>query len=267
MRAQPHIENVKRLAALDHLQILDSGEETVYKDIVELTAELCEVPISVIGLVDENRQWFKSEIGLGLCESHIDQSICAHAILEDDILEIADTLLDERTRGNPWCEGKQPVRFYAGAILRTLDGWPLGTLCVLDYKPRKLTDLQRRILKVNANSVTRQLELTRALLENVSLSSPNRDTSLVSEAGKKQSEETRRLFETLTPREKEVMELIAGRSGNLSSKQIARELDISHRTVDHHRAKILLKMNAGSVAEIIAVSLKAGLFEQLGSFT
>jgi len=122
--------------------------------------------------------------------------------------------------------------------LRTLDGWPLGTLCVLDYKPRKLTDLQRRILKVNANSVTRQLELTRALLENVSLSSPNRD-----------------------------MELIAGRSGNLSSKQIARELDISHRTVDHHRAKILLKMNAGSVAEIIAVSLKAGLFEQLGSFT
>jgi len=88
----------------------------------------------------------------------------------------------------------------------------------------------------------------------------DRESLGISDETQKQSEETHRLFATLTPREKEVMELIAGRSGNLSSKQIARELDISHRTVDHHRAKILMKMNAGSVAEIIAVSLKARLF-------
>ena len=261
MLAKPHPNNEERLTALNSLQILDSGEESVYAEIVNLTAELCEVPISVIGLVDKERQWFKSEVGLGgLCETHVDQSICAHAILQDGILEIEDTLLDDRTRNNPFCMGSPPIRFYAGALLRTLDGWPLGTLCVLDHKPRRLTALQRRILTVNANSVTRQIELTKTLLQTAASTYVDRESLGISDETQKQSEETHRLFATLTPREKEVMELIAGRSGNLSSKQIARELDISHRTVDHHRAKILMKMNAGSVAEIIAVSLKARLF-------
>jgi len=261
MLAKAHPNNDRRLAVLGDLDILDSGEESVYKDIVNLTAELCDAPICVIGLVDSNRQWFKSEKGLGLCETGIDQSICAHAILEDEILEIQDTRLDPRTRDNPLCAGPPPIVYYAGAVLRTLEGWPLGTLCILDYKPRRLTDLQRRILMVNAKSVTRQMELTQSLLKNATSAWQDIDTLKTAAIRQNQSNETRLLFETLTPREKEVMELIAGRSGNLSSKQIARELDISHRTVDHHRAKILMKMKAGSVAEIIAVSLKARLFD------
>ena len=261
MLAKPHPENPKRLAVLSELGVLDSGEEQVYKDIVELTAELCDVPICMISLVEEERQWFKSEVGLGVCETAIEMSICAFAISQDEFLEIQDTHFDVRTKDNPLCNGETPIRFYAGAILRTIDGWPLGALCVLDYKPRQLTDLQRRILKVNAMSVTRQIEFTQTLFKKAT--SKWRDAELLeaSTAKQKQVSNTRRLFETLTPREKEVMRLIAGRSGNFSSKQIARELGISHRTVDHHRAKILMKMKAGSVAEIIAVSLKAGLFE------
>jgi len=261
MLARPHHENADRLTVLENLRALDSGIEKIYEDIVNLTAELCQVPISAIALVDKERQWFKAEIGLGLCETPIDQSICAHAILGGEYLEIEDTHIDERTRDNTLCHGTSPIRFYAGAVLRTLEGWPLGTLCVLDYKPRRLSDLQRRVLKVNANSVTRQFELTQALLENAAAKWPDVENSMGSKARREKTDEIHRLFSTLTPREKEVMQLIAGRSGNLSSKQIARELDISHRTVDHHRAKILMKMNAGSVAEIIAVSLKAQLFE------
>jgi len=253
--------NRKRLAALYDLRVLDSGGEKVYDDIVSLTATLLNTPICLISFVEEDRQWFKAEVGVGVREMEIERSICAHAVTLGEFLVIEDTHLDDRTRDNPLCQGKKPVRFYAGAVLETLDGWPVGTLCVLDYKPRKLNDLQRRILDVNSKSVIRQLELTRVLIETAQANSSNDTHSETVEANQEKTRETLRRFENLTPREKEIMQLIAGRSGNLSSKQIARELGISHRTVDHHRAKILFKMNAGSVAEIIAVSLKAKLFE------
>ena len=156
----------KRIEVLNDLGVLDSGPERVYDDLTKLTADICEVPICLISLVEENRQWFKSEVGLGICETKIEQSICAHAIAQDDYLEIPDTHLDDRTIVNTLCQGDKPIRYYAGALLRTVDGWPLGTLCVLDYRPRRLNELQKRALKVHANSVTRQLELTRVLLQN-----------------------------------------------------------------------------------------------------
>ena len=131
-----------RLAALRELNILDTETEKVYDDISTLTADLCETPICLISLVEEDRQWFKSEVGLGICETPIEQSICAHAIAQNDYLEISDTHLDSRTQSNSLCQGDKPIRFYAGAILRTLEGWPLGTLCVLDYQPRQMSDIQ-----------------------------------------------------------------------------------------------------------------------------
>lgn len=261
MLENANVTDKKRLAILRNLGVLDSGTEKVYDDITTLTAELCDVPVCLISLVEEDRQWFKSEVGLGICETKIEQSICAHAIAQDDYLEIHDTHLDDRTVINTLCQGERPFRFYAGAILRTVEGWPLGTLCVLDYKPKQLSDLQQRVLKVHAVSVTRHLEFTRALLQNAISIWGNSDIQPMPQADKNFIENTRSLFETLTPREKEVMRLIAGHSGNLSSKQIAQELNISHRTVDHHRANILSKMQVGSVAEVIAVSLKARLFE------
>lgn len=260
MLPNPPFKNKYRLDVLRNLAVLDSGSEKVYDDITQLTAELCEAPVCMVSLVEEDRQWFKSEVGLGICETTIEQSVCAHAIAQNEYLEIQDTQRDVRTVGNALCQGDKAFRFYAGAILRTVEGWPLGTLCVLDFKPRKLTKLQQRILRVHATSVTRQLEFTRSLLEIVSLT---QDTSKpCSSFSQTVIEKTHELFQTLTPREKEIMRLIAGRSGNLSSKQIGQELNISHRTVDHHRASILLKMNAGSVAELIAVSLTANLFEK-----
>ena len=121
----------------------------------------------------------------------------------------------DRTRDNSLCHGDRAVRFYAGAILKTLEGWPLGTLCVLDFKPRELSDLQRRVLEVHAKSVTRQLELTKALIQKVGQTDYRVDTTLISDNEKKMRQETQRRFDILTPREKEVMNLIAGHSGCL----------------------------------------------------
>ena len=256
-----HPNNITRLDVLHDLGALDSGAEKVYDEITQLTAELCNVPVCLISLVEEDRQWFKSKVGLGIGETSIEQSICAHAITQNDYLEIPDTHLDHRTLNNSLCLGDKPFRFYSGAILRTLEGWPLGTLCVLDYEPRQLSLLQKRVLEVHAKSVTRQLELTRALVKKAeAIWGQARGASNLKDKTDK-FKKTYSQFETLTPREKEVVSLIAGRSGNLSSKEIARELNISHRTVDHHRAKIMTKMDVGSIAELIAVILKAGIFE------
>lgn len=261
MLAETHPDNSQRLRVLRSFDVLDTSPEKSYDDITSLTSELCEAPICMISLVDEDRQWFKSSIGLGgLCETPLEQSVCAHAIEQDSYLEIRDTLQDERTKDNPLCHGNPPIRFYGGAILRTLDGWPLGTLCVLDFKPRSLTDLQRRVLKVNAKSVAQLLELTRALIrENSSPANPAISSKSAEDAALYDKISLR--YETLTPREKEVVDLIAGRSGSLSSKEIARQLNISHRTVDHHRANIMAKMKVESVAELIAVILKSGILQ------
>jgi len=260
MLAKPHPENDNRLEVLRGFDILDTGSEKTYDDIAKLTADLCEAPVCLVSLVEEDRQWFKSAVGLSICESTIEQSVCAHAVAQDSYLEIEDTVLDARTIDNPLCMGEKPFRFYAGAILRTLAGWPLGTLCVLDFKPRTLTELQRRVLHVNAKSVAHQLELTRALIKRAKSADQTPDIHTLSDGEKELNRKTVSRYETLTPREKEITQLIAGRSGSLSSKQIGRELDISHRTVDHHRASIMTKMKVDSVAELIAVTLKAAIW-------
>jgi len=165
MIADQHPAQAARLAALHDYDILDTAPEAMFDDIVRLASEICEMPMSIISLVDENRQWFKAEVGLDTDQTPIDQSICAHAILTDGFLEVRDTILDERTRDNPLVTGLPNLRFYAGAVLFTPEGLPLGTLCVLDDKPRELTPLQRQTLKVLAKQVMTQLDLRRALHE------------------------------------------------------------------------------------------------------
>lgn len=152
-----------RLAALSRYAILDTPREAAYDDVVELAARICEAPISVINLIDGGRQWFKAEVGLGVRETPLDASICAHAILQPGLFEVPDTLEDPRFRDNPLCIGEPNLRFYTGALLETEEGHPLGTLCVLDYKPRRLNDLQKQTLRVLSQQVMAQLELRRAL--------------------------------------------------------------------------------------------------------
>jgi two-component sensor histidine kinase len=154
MQADAHPRQDERLASLRSYSILDTEREADFDDIVGLASQLCGTPISVVNLIDEHRQWFKAEVGLGVPH---------HAILETDFVEIPDTLIDPRMAGNPLVSGDPGLRFYAGVLLVGEAGLPLGTLCVLDYQPRTLTDLQRNALRVLGRQVMMQIELRRAL--------------------------------------------------------------------------------------------------------
>jgi signal transduction histidine kinase len=152
-----------RIAALHAYGILDTPIEAAFEDITRIAAHVCGAPIAVVNLIDENRQWFKSEIGLGVRETPLDTSICAHAILLSDFMEIPDTERDDRFRLNPLVTGAPHLRFYAGALLKTPEGHALGTVCVLDTRPRTLDDAQRTTLRALARQTMAQLELRRAL--------------------------------------------------------------------------------------------------------
>lgn len=158
-----HPKEIARLEALRSYGILDTAPEEAFDSITRIIAHVCQAPIAVINLIDADRQWFKSEIGLGVRETPLDISICAHAILQPGLFVVPDTREDPRFANNPLVAGDPHLRFYAGALLETDDGLPLGTLCVLDYEPRTLTQTQADTLKALAGQVMTQLELRRML--------------------------------------------------------------------------------------------------------
>ena len=157
------IRDARRIQTLRSYSVLDTESEAAFDEIVSLVASICDKPVALISLVDEERQWFKAELGFGRRETPLDQSICAKVMFADDVVIIKDTLLDPRSRDNPLCTGMPHMRFYAGAPLTAPNGEILGTLCVLDDKPGDLTQLQRDTLVVLANQVMAQLNLRRAL--------------------------------------------------------------------------------------------------------
>ncbi|WP_309602390.1 histidine kinase dimerization/phosphoacceptor domain -containing protein [Sphingomonas sp.] len=159
MKAAHHPYEPARLAALRAYDILDTPRESDFDEIVMLASRICEAPISVINLIDENRQWFKAETGLGVRETPLETSICAHVILEEEFVEIPDTRADRRMADNPLCLDEPGLRFYAGALLKSKDGYPIGSLCVLDHHPRTLNALQRDALRILADQVMTQLDL------------------------------------------------------------------------------------------------------------
>jgi len=150
-----------RVSALRNLAILDTPTEKQYDNITELAAYICDCPIALISLIDEDRQWIKSKVGLDICESPRDESFCGHAIMADEeIMEVPDARRDERFKDNPFTLAKgKPVVFYAGYKLRDAKENVLGTLCLIDHKPRKLDDKQRKALKTLGNQVRRLFEL------------------------------------------------------------------------------------------------------------
>ena len=163
MEARPHPQQEDRLRALRSYEVLDTDREQEFDDVAKLAAGLCETPVAVVNLIDAERQWFMAEVGLGVRETPLATSICSHVILEEDFTEIENTLDDSRMADNPMCCGEPGFRFYAGALLRSDGGLPIGTLCVLDLQPRRLTPLQRDALRVLAGQVMAQLNLRRAL--------------------------------------------------------------------------------------------------------
>ncbi|HZH47326.1 MAG TPA: histidine kinase dimerization/phosphoacceptor domain -containing protein [Roseococcus sp.] len=164
-----HPRQPERLAALRRTGLLDTPRERDFDEIVALAARICDTPIAVVNLIDADRQWFKAEIGLGVAETPLDTSICAHIILQEGVTVVEDAAADPRLADNPLVTGPPGLRFYAGARLDTAEGLPLGTLCVLDTRPRALDPLQREALVVLARQVVSQIELRMALREESAL--------------------------------------------------------------------------------------------------
>ncbi|HEY6816794.1 MAG TPA: ATP-binding protein [Croceibacterium sp.] len=155
----------RRDAALARYAIFDSAREESFDEIVRLAADICDVPIAVINFVGSDRQFFKAEIGLGVRETPLQVSFCAHAVREDDFMVVEDATKDSRFAEFPQVASEPGIRFYAGAMLRTQDGLPVGSMCVLDTRPRAITELQRRTLEVFARQIMHQLDLRVALKE------------------------------------------------------------------------------------------------------
>ncbi|MDT7043130.1 sensor histidine kinase [Candidatus Nitronereus thalassa] len=155
----------ERLAVLNSYQILDTPPEPQFDDLTILAAQICQTPIALVSLVDPDRQWFKSKVGVTACETPRDWAFCAHALHEKDLLLVSDALADPRFAKNPLVTSEPHIRFYAGAPLRTREGHALGTLCVIDQVPRELTVEQRSGLMVLARQVVAQFELRKHLKE------------------------------------------------------------------------------------------------------
>ncbi len=156
---------VERLEALRCYHILDTRSDSAFDDLAELASYICGTPIGLVSLVDSDRQWFKASVGLEVSEMPRDVSFCAHTILANDTLVVEDTLTDNRFADNPLVTSDPKIRFYAGAKLTTSDGHAVGSLCVIDRVPRKLTSAQKEALQALSRQVVAQMEYKRNVLE------------------------------------------------------------------------------------------------------
>ena len=152
----------KRLEALRSYSILDTDEEADYDDLTEIAAAICDAPIALISFVDKDRQWFKSHYGLDVHQTDRCHSFCSHAIQDPEkLMQVEDAQFDQRFQDNPLVTGSPDIRFYAGMPLLDKDGYALGSLCVIDQKPRVLTQIQQKALRTLAHQVIDKLSLRR----------------------------------------------------------------------------------------------------------
>ena len=159
IEAPPPADEIERIARLNSYNVLDTLPEQQFDDLTELAAQICGSRISLISLVDSNRQWFKSRVGLDAEETDRKYAFCAHAIHGDELFYVPDATQDDRFADNPLVTGEPHVVFYAGAPIITPDGHRLGSLCVIDDHPRELTDEQQAALVRLSRQVTSNLEL------------------------------------------------------------------------------------------------------------
>ena len=164
MKSAPLTKNEQeRLQALYDYDILDTDAEKVFDDLTLLASEICNTPIALISLVDPERQWFKSTVGLDATETPRDIAFCAHAIHQLEIFQVEDTLLDERFFDNPLVTDGPKIRFYAGTPLMSPEGHAIGTLCAIDSKPHSLNPTQINALEILGRNVISQMELRKKI--------------------------------------------------------------------------------------------------------
>jgi len=186
MRAPLPANEAARLEALRQYQILDTHDETAFDDLTRIAAYICQTPIAIISLIDEDRQWFKARLGVGPRETSRDIAFCAHTILEDAPTIVPDALRDKRFADNPLVTAEPYIRLYAGAPLITPEGFRLGSLCVVDRVPRELSVEQIAVLRMLSNQVMTQLDL-------------RRDIAALTQALKEQSRLLQKLTHAQTP--------------------------------------------------------------------
>ncbi|MEO0650333.1 MAG: GAF domain-containing sensor histidine kinase [Planctomycetota bacterium] len=153
-----------RLRALRETGLLNTPPEPIFDDLVEIARAACDVPVALVSLVDDERQWFKARVGLEITETTREVAICAHALLEPDrVLAVPDVHADPRFKDNPLVHGDPPIAAYFGQPIRRADGQPLGTLCVIDNRPRPLTDEQLLVLARLSQRIEAEIERRVAL--------------------------------------------------------------------------------------------------------
>ncbi len=158
--------DVASVAALETLNVLDSAPEAVFDALVHAASAVCGTPISLISLLDARRQWFKANVGLpGVTETDRDVAFCAHAVRGEDVFEVEDATRDQRFAENPLVTGDPSIRFYAGMPICLPDGHRIGTLCVIDRIPRKLSEEQRAALRSLTDAAAQALQWRHAMLE------------------------------------------------------------------------------------------------------
>jgi len=174
----------ERLSALQNYQILDTEPEDLFNDLTELAASICGAPTALVSLFDGDRQWFKSRVGLAATEMPRENAFCAHTILNpEELFVVEDAAQDARFCDNPMVTGEPRIRFYAGAPLVSPEGFALGSLCVIDYVPRRLSAEQLNNLKLLAGQVVSQMELRKSLKTNAELAERCRQAILQASDG------------------------------------------------------------------------------------